>query len=104
MTVTVIATSVFLLLQAGTGLINGIVLNSITNKPISGAQVTATRMATPPRQAAGAQGPTAIAGGVAGGGIPFPEGGRVTVVRPNGFRVQPGPIPPAGTERTGLFC
>src|SRR5438093_6405396 len=103
MTVTVIATSVFLLLQAGTGLIDGIALNSITNKPISGAQVTATRMATPPPQAAGAQVPTAIVGGVAGGVIPVPEGGRVTVVRPNGFPVQPVQIPPARTDGNGRF-
>ena len=103
MTVTVIATSVFLLLQAGTGLIDGIVLNSIANKPISGAQVTAIRMATPPPQAAGAQVPTAIVGGVASGVIPVPEGGRVTAVRPNGFPVQPVQIPPARTDGNGRF-
>ena len=60
-------------------------------------------MATPPPQAAGAQVPTAIVGGVAGGVIPFPEGGRVTVVRPNGFPVQPVQIPPARTDGNGRF-
>ncbi|PYS03188.1 MAG: hypothetical protein DMG16_07065 [Acidobacteria bacterium] len=103
MTVTAIATSVFLLLQGGTGFIDGVVLNPITNKPISGAQVIATRTATPPPQPAGAQVPTAIVGGVAGGVIGVTEGRRVTVVGSNGVPVQPAQIPPARTDGTGRF-
>jgi len=37
MTLTVIATSMFLLLQAGKGFLDGVVLDSSTSKPISGA-------------------------------------------------------------------
>src|SRR5213594_2485464 len=104
MTLTVIATSVFLLLQAGKGFIDGVVLDSSTSKPISGAQVTATRMATPAPQP-GVQVPSAIAivGGVAGGVAGVTGGGRATVVAPQGVPFQPASIPPARTDGTGRF-
>ena len=102
MTITVIATSVFLL-QAGTGLIDGIVLNTVTNKPVSGAQVTAIRMATPPPQPTGAQVPSAIVGGPAGGVIGATSARGVIVVAPNGVPVQPAQIPPARTDANGRF-
>src|SRR5262249_46064875 len=103
MTVTVIATSVFLLLQAGKGAIEGVVIDNITNKPISGAQVTATRIPTPPPQPAGTQVPSGIVGGVTGvvtGGVI--AGGRVTI-GPNGVPVQPVQIAPARTNASGQF-
>ena len=47
MIATVIATSALLLFQTGKGSIEGVVINNITNQPIAGAQVTATRIGTP---------------------------------------------------------
>ena len=102
MTVTVIATSVFLLLQTGKASIEGIVISNITNKPIGGAQVTATRIATPPSAPAGTQVPTGIIGGVTGGVIGVTGGARVTV-GPNGIPVQAAQIAPARTDATGRF-
>jgi len=67
MTLTVIAA--FLLLQTGKGSIEGVVLNSVTNRPIAGAQLTAIRIATPPIATAGVQGPRGTVTGVLGGVI-----------------------------------
>src|ERR1051326_1805228 len=100
MITTVIATSVFLVLQAGTSSIDGIVLNTITTKPISGAQVIATRIATPPPP--GVQVPSAIVG-VVGGGVIATGGRQVTAIGPNGVPGQPAQIPPARTDSNGRF-
>jgi hypothetical protein len=99
MTVTAVAASVFLLLQTGKGSIEGVVINNITNQPIAGAQVTATRIPTPPPQPAGTQVPSGILGGVTGGVI---AGGTVTI-GPNGVPVQPVQIAPARTNASGQF-
>jgi protocatechuate 3,4-dioxygenase beta subunit len=105
MTVTVIATSLFLLLQTGKGSIEGIVVNSITNEPITGAQVTATRMPAPPPQTAGSQAPNGIVGVVAGGAIGTPAGTLVAVAPPpNGAPLQqPVQLAPARTNASGQF-
>ena len=102
MIATVIATSALLLFQTGKGSIEGVVINNITNQPIAGAQVTATRIGTPPPpQPAGAQVPSGIVGGVTGGVIS--GGTQVMIVGPNGAPVQPVQIAPARTNTSGQF-
>jgi len=99
---TVIATSALLLLQTAKGSIEGVVINNTTNQPIAGAQVTATRIGTPPpQQPAGAQVPSGIVGGVTGGVIAGGTG--VMIVGPNGAPVQPVQIAPARTSTSGQF-
>ena len=100
MTVTMIATSVFLVLQTGKGAIEGVVIDSITNKPIAGAQITATKVPAPPTPA-GAQVPTGIIGGVTGGVIT--GGTQVTVVAPSSVAGPPVQIAPVRTNASGQF-
>jgi hypothetical protein len=89
------AVFLFFLLQSGKGSIEGAVINSVTNKPIAGAQVQATKMpaAMPTTGAV----PTAI--------------GRVTdVTTPTGMIIRqaggaaPVQISPATTDANGHFA
>src|SRR5262245_37740509 len=86
MTFTAIAAFLFILLQAPKSSIEGIVVNSITNKPIAGAQIGATRMPTLPNAAAGGGVTTGVLGGVVGRG-----GGPVQIA-------------PARTDANGHFA
>src|SRR2546426_12837737 len=67
MSLPVIATWAFLLLQTAKGSIEGTVLSSTTNRPIAGAQITAFKMQTGP--GAGRVVVGAVVGGTAGGGL-----------------------------------
>src|SRR5437763_10663641 len=97
MTLPVIAASVFLLLQTAKGSIEGVVVNSMTNKPIPGAQVNATRM---PAVATGGPAGT-ITTGVVGGVIGVAEAGRVITAQ--GPLNPPVQIPPVTTDTNGHF-
>ena len=104
MTITAIAAAALLVLQAGKGSIEGTVINSITNEPIAGAQVTATRIGTPPSQPALVQVSGGVIGGVTGAVIAAPAGTIVAnsagvPVQP----VQPVQIAPARTNASGQF-
>ena len=96
MTIAVIAA--FLLLQTGMGSIEGVVLNSVTNRPIAGAQLTAMKLPTPRNIPAAGQVQGGIVTGAMGGVI---GGAQVTTVMPNGIPVAQ--IPPVRTDVTGHF-
>jgi carboxypeptidase family protein len=98
-TIIAVAASAFLLLQTGKGSIEGIVINSITNEPIAGAQVNATRVPAALYQPSGAAVPTGIVTGVNGG-----VGNLVTVApAPGGGPVQAVQMAPARTNASGQF-
>jgi hypothetical protein len=97
MTLTVIAA--FLLVQTGKGSIEGVVLNSITNRPIAGAQLTATKLASPRNAPAAGPAQGGIVTGVLGGVIG--AGTQVTTVMPNG--VPAAQISPVRTDVAGHF-
>jgi len=91
MALTVIATSVFLFLQTAKGSIDGAVLNSVTNAPIAGAQVTATKIPGA-IGVTGNQVPTGvIQAGVVGGIVSAGEGPRTAIT-------------PAKTNANGQFA
>ena len=103
MTLTAIATAAFLVLQTGKGSIEGSVINSMTNEPIVGAQVMATRIGTSPSQPALV--PGGVVGGVTGAVITAPAG-TLVLANPGGGPVQPVPpvqIAPARTNASGQF-
>src|SRR5437667_12669458 len=90
------AVFLFFLLQSSKGSIEGAVINSVTNKPIAGAQVQATRVPAP-MPTNGAL-PTGRAGGVTGtptatGIVLLPAGGAA-----------PTQISPATTDAIGHFA
>jgi Carboxypeptidase regulatory-like domain len=105
MTISMIAASVFLVLQAATGSIQGVVISSAANKPIGGAQVTAVKLPSlPPVPNGGVVSAperaivvTGVVGGIVGGGTltPGDTAGRI------GAPVQ---IPPATTDTNGHFA
>src|SRR2546426_507928 len=96
MSLPVIAASVFLLFQVSKGSIEGLVVSSTTNKPIAGAQVSATRMPTPPAPNGGTvQVPSQIVGGViasSGAGI-----------APQVLGGPPGQLPSVTADTNGRF-
>src|SRR5262249_27209067 len=105
MSVSVIAASVFLLLQSATASIEGFVINSTTNKPIAGAQVTAVKLPGPVTAPAGGvvggvvrSITTVTAGGVVAGGT------SVGVPQIAGGGAQPVQIAPATTDANGHFA
>jgi Carboxypeptidase regulatory-like domain len=98
MTLTVIA-AFLLLLQTGKGSIEGVVLNSVTNRPIAGAQLTATKLPTPRNAPAAGQVQGGIVTGVLGG--VSAAGAQVTAVMPNGVPVAQ--IAPVRTDAAGHF-
>jgi hypothetical protein len=96
---TAIAASVFLLLQTGKGSIEGSVVNSVTNKPISGAQITIVGFSSGPP---------------VGTATPQPLDRSTVVVGPTGTMVagvtggvlggtRAGQIPPVITDPNGHF-
>src|SRR6266446_6047727 len=94
------AALLFLLLQTNKGAIEGTVINSVTDKPIAGAQVQATRIS----------GPTAGTTGFMAGTVQVPTGivGAVGVGTPSGMVVRKGDapiqIPPATTDTNGHYA
>src|SRR5262249_44451845 len=104
MSVSVIAASVFLLLQSAAGSIEGFVINSTTNKPIPGAQVTAVRLPGPAATpAGGAVGAVRGVTTVTAGGI-VPGGTAVGVAQIAGGLAQPVQIAPVTTDASGHFA
>jgi len=87
------------LLQAGKGSIEGVVLNSVTNRPIAGAQLTATKLGTPRNAPAAAPVQGGIVTGVLGGVIA--AGTQATTVMPNG--PPPAQLAPVRTDAAGHF-
>src|SRR5262245_11228484 len=97
MTVTAIAASVFLLLQAGKVSIEGTVVNSTTNRPVAGAQVNATRLPGLPANSG-----TGVTTGVLGGVISATAGANGPVFL-DVQRTGPTQIPTATTDSNGHF-
>jgi hypothetical protein len=97
MTVTAIAASVFLIVQAGKGSIEGTVVNSTTNRPIAGAQVNATRLPGLPSNSG-----TGVTAGVLGGVISATAGANGPVFL-DVQRTSATQIPPATTDSNGHF-
>jgi len=81
--------SAFFLLQTAKGSIQGVVVNAVTNKPIAGAQVTGTRIPSPPvPPTAGGQVLTGVITGVVGGIVGGGQANQLT---------------PAKTDANGQF-
>ena len=100
MTVTAIAASMLLLFQAGRGSIEGVVVDSLTNRPIAGAQVAATRMPVAPGPPGTAQGATTA---VVSPTIVTAAAGGV-IVGTNGTFGQIVQVAPAKTDKNGNFA
>jgi carboxypeptidase family protein len=96
---TAIVIAALFLLQAGKGSIEGVVLNSVTNRPIAGAQLTAAKFGTPRNAPAAAPVQGGIVTGVLGGVIA--AGTQVTTVMPNG--IPPAQLAPVRTDASGHF-
>jgi Carboxypeptidase regulatory-like domain len=95
---TAIVIAALFLLQAGKGSIEGVVLDSVTNRPIAGAQLTATKFGTPrnaPAAAPAQGGVTGVLGGVIAAGT------QVTTVMPNG--IPAAQLAPVRTDAAGHF-
>src|SRR5262245_59109583 len=107
MTVTAITASVLFLLQVAKGSIEGSVFSSATNKPIPGAQVSATGLPNAPTIPPGGGVVTGrvvgvVAGGVVGGVIGA-TGARVVESPAQLQVVAPTQIQPAAADKDGHF-
>src|SRR5262245_60008818 len=99
MTVTAITASVLFLLQVAKGSIEGSVFSSATNKPIPGAQVSATRLPNAPQIPPGGG---VVTGGVVGGVIGA-TGARIVESPAQLQVVAPTQIQPAAADKDGHF-
>jgi protocatechuate 3,4-dioxygenase beta subunit len=100
MTVTAFAVSALFLFQTGRGSIEGVVVDSLTNRPIAGAQVAATRMPVAPGPPGTAQGATTA---VVSPTIVTAAAGGV-IVGTNGPLSQIVQVAPAKTDKNGNFA